>query len=288
MNQAAQTSRCESETVEATNSCLCRNGGDFVTLAAECIGRESRGDLKETYDIMKEACDISKTPITITEDEFMDAANPATTSSSASSTATPSNTDSNTAAPATTTPADDGNDKQGGSTGLTTGALAGIIAGGVVGLILVGILAFFLFRRRKSSGEESYPMLPQQQAHLSSAYYGSPPPDKAGWPVSADARSSGFNWESPAHLSYAGGQDQPGAYPLTGAYKPVAELAPSPTVIQELDGVVHHPTGSAAAPAEMAAASPVAATAAPATQFQPFQPYPGQLHAGSAWNPSQR
>ncbi|KAL2258082.1 hypothetical protein VTK26DRAFT_8744 [Humicola hyalothermophila] len=229
---------------------------------------------------MKQACDDSSTPINISESEFMEAANPVTsTSSTPTSTANPTE---GTDAPATTTPAGDEEDEDDGDgNGISTGALAGIIAGGVVGLLLVGLLAFFLFRRRRNAEEESHPMLPQkgqvpEVPSAYSSYYGSPPPDTAGWPKkdwagAVENRNSGFNWESPAHLSYAGARDEAGTHP-PGTYQPVAELAPSPVIIQELDGTARQPTGTAAAPVEMPAGSPVATTTPPSAQFQPYRP----------------
>jgi LPXTG-motif cell wall-anchored protein len=150
--------------------------------------------------------------------------------------------------------------------------MAGVIVGAVAGGVLLAALGFFLFRRRRKLGEESHPMLPQQAyagaipgPRESSAYYSSPP-GTGGWPKkdwgpSPDMRSSGFNWESPAHLSYPGGP-----------------LAPSPPLPpQELDSVQHFPTGSAQAPAEISG-TPIA-TAAPASmQFQPYNP--GQRQPG--------
>ncbi|AEO55028.1 hypothetical protein MYCTH_2298376 [Thermothelomyces thermophilus ATCC 42464] len=270
---AADSSRCESKTVEATNACFCRNGGDFITTAAACIGRSSRDDLRTTYRTMREACGNSETPITITEDEFMEAADdsgPTTTQSS--STATSSTTSTATTTSTSTPPPDDKEDE--GSSGLSTAALAGIIVGAIPALGLLGALAFIVLRRRKKMGEELHPMLPQQAHHsmafsasdATTAYYSSPPPDSEAWPkkdwgASPDPRSSvrasGFNWESPSHLAY-----------------PAAALAPSPPLqIQELDGRQHFPPGSTEAPVEMGG-SPVTTSPPPsrAGQYQPYNP----------------
>jgi hypothetical protein len=164
----------------------------------------------------------------------------------------------------------------------------------VVGaLALLGAGAFLLFRRRRKLGEESHPMLPQQaptsigpsghesaaysigpSGRESTAYYGSPPVTgawpKKDWASSTDPRvsnrTSGFNWESPSHLSY-----------------PVATLAPSPPLpAQELDGVQQHfPTGSTEAPAEMGGTPVVTTPPPPAPQYQPY--HPPQQHQGPAW-----
>ncbi|KAK4125588.1 hypothetical protein N657DRAFT_569542 [Parathielavia appendiculata] len=298
--QAATSSKCKSSTVEATNSCFCRNGGDFITTAAACIGQSSPNVLKMVYQTMRDACAATSTPIGITEDEFMEAANGATTttsskressettSDSATTTATVTGTVTTTG-PAKTVSQDDeqqGQGSTGGSSALTTGALAGIVAGAIGGLAVLGGVIYFLFRRRGKAGEESHPMLPQHtQGHLSTApaatestaYYGSPP-DTGGWPkkdwgTSPDLRNSGFNWESPAHLSMT----------FTGG-----ALAPSPPPpVQELDGAQLHPPGSTLAPVEMGG-SPVVTTAQPASvQYQAYNPGQ-QQHPGPGWSQTSR
>jgi hypothetical protein len=166
--------------------------------------------------------------------------------------------------------------------------MAGLIVGASVGgLALIGGIAWFIFRRRRKSGEESHPMLPQygHASLVSSGQYGSPP-DTGGFPkkdwthASSDNRSSAFNWESPNDLSYqSSDQDQ------QVAYKPNAVFVPEPIVAQELDAAVHHPTGTAEAPAEMGG-TPIATTAPPHAQFQPYRP--GQPQADLGLHPSQR
>lgn len=261
MYEAADASHCESSSVPLTNSCLCRNGGDFITNTAACLGRSSRNDLRTVYQTMRDACDDSETHITVTEDEFMNAANAISTS---------------TASPEA---ASAGEDEE-KSSGLSTAAMAGIIVGSVAALAVLGALAFFLFRRRRKLGEESHPMLPQQSGHMSlvpttpemSGYFGNPT-NAAGWqtkdwghaPNPADVRKSGFNWESPAHLSYAG------AYALAPS--------PPPPAVAELDSVEHHPTGTAEAPAEMGG-TPVTTIASPQTQF----PSSGLTQSGVGWH----
>jgi len=295
---ASDSSQCESQTVVATNSCFCRNGGDFVTKAAACIGKSSPDDLKATYQQLKLACSYTATPVSITEDEFMEAAagsettttsstkptktsstdsatSAATTGTTATTSTTPSTTPSSTAPTSSSTASPDNKDKQ-GSSGLSTGALAGIIVGVVGALGLLGAVAFILFRRRRKGGEESHPMLPQQAHHSigpsaasdgSTAYYNSPPPDSGAWPkkdwgASPDLRSSkhtsGFNWESPSHLAY-----------------PASALAPSPPLpVQELDGdgTQRFRPGSTQAPVEMGG-TPVITTPPPPQNGQ-HQPYP--------------
>ncbi|KAH6856287.1 hypothetical protein B0I37DRAFT_72760 [Chaetomium sp. MPI-CAGE-AT-0009] len=289
---AADSSKCKSQTVPATNACFCRNGGDFITTAAACIGQSSRGNLRTVYRTMRDACDTSETPINITEGEFMEAAEGSasttlSTSTQASSTtsatsATTTNTGTVTSTALPTSP-----EEEQESGALSTGALVGIIVGAIGGLAMLGGLGYYLFRRGKKVGEESHPMLPQQghvsmapSGHESTAYYkyGSPP-DTGGWPKndwngSPDPRISGlttgFNWESPAHLAYPG-----------------AALAPSPPLpIQELDGAQQFRPGSTEAPVEMGGTPVVTTPPLANSQYQPYnsgQQYPG--HGG--WNQPQ-
>ncbi|KAK4153495.1 hypothetical protein C8A00DRAFT_15295 [Chaetomidium leptoderma] len=302
--KAADSSKCKSGTVTATNSCLCRNGGNFITAAAACIGRSSRSNLTKVYGIMKDACDFSETPITVSQGDFMEAADgttsttlkasstgprtssstsaPSRTSATTTATTTDTMTSATTSSTSTGTPAPTTPPEEGESATISTGAIAGIIVGAIGGLALLGGLGYFLFRRRRKLGEESHPMLPQQahlsaapSGHDSTAYYSSPP-STAGWPkkdwgASGDPRYSGFNWESPAHLAY-----------------PAGALAPSPPLpIQELDGVQHFPPGSTEAPAEMGG-TPVVTTPPPPTNTQ-YQPYnAGQQYPGSGWSQPQR
>lgn len=288
---AADTSRCESSSVIATNSCLCRNGGDFITNTAACLGQSSRSELRAVYRTMRDACDNSETAITITEDEFMDAADGVASTSSITTSTTSSATSTASTASTTTSGTSTGTvpietalpgENEQVDSGLSTGAMVGIIVGAsIVGLALLGGLALFLIRRRRKLGEESHPMLPEQSGHTSfvpttpgtSGYFGSPP-DTALWPKKdwtqspnpPDIRASGFNWESPAHLSYPGG------------YALAPSPAPAPP-IQELDSVEHHPTGTAEAPAEIGG-TPVGTVAPPHSQFS----YPAPAQPGTSWH----
>ncbi|KAL2143629.1 hypothetical protein VTI28DRAFT_10214 [Corynascus sepedonium] len=274
---AAKSSQCESKTVEATNACFCRNGGDFITTAAACIGRSSRNDLETTYTTMHGACEDSETSMTINKDEFMEAAEPPSSTTIQTSSATGTETTSTVSS--TSPPADDEDGEE--SSGLSTGALVGIIVGVIAALGLVGASAFVFIRRRRRTGEESHPMLPQHAHHsmvpsasdTSTAYYGSPVPDSGAWPkkdwgASSDFRSSvrasGFNWESASQLAY-----------------PASTLAPSPPLpVQELDGQQHFPPGSTQAPVEMGG-TPVMTTPPQAPNTPQYQAYnPGQQSSG--------
>ncbi|KAK4103422.1 hypothetical protein N658DRAFT_407666, partial [Parathielavia hyrcaniae] len=301
--EAASTSQCRSSTVPATNSCLCRNGGDFITIAAACLGKSVARSLTAVYETMRDACADTNTPINITEDEFMEAARGAetttssrrtttTTQSSTTTTATsePSETTTesatttatNTGTATTTGPAETGSqdDEQqeqgntGESSALTTGALAGIVAGAIGGIAVLAGVLYFLCRRKGKLGEESHPMLPHHaQARLSSApsthdstaYYGSPP-DTGVW--------SKKDWRaSPDLRNSSFNWESPAHLSVIFPGGPPPPSTPPP--VQELDGAQLHRPGSTLAPVEMGG-SPVAATAQPAN-VQQYQAYnPGQ------------
>ncbi|KAK3987566.1 hypothetical protein QBC44DRAFT_117598 [Cladorrhinum sp. PSN332] len=266
MYAAADTSQCESGTVSATNSCLCRNGGNFVTDTASCLGRSSPRDLETVYTTMEEACRNSNTLLSVSEKDFMSAASAATSTSSP----TPS-TSADTSA---STEQKDEEDKS-----LSTGALAGIIVGAIAGLAVLGAVIFFLWRHRRKRGEESHPMLPYQQpsqpGHMSllptlgdeSTPYSSPPgtgvwppKEQLGWMPSSNPahnRASGFNWESPHQLVY--NPDADVSEKQHSAYQPHKPVAPSPPgfAVAELDSTSVQPATIHEAPAEMAGSSPV-------------------------------
>ncbi|KAK4188760.1 hypothetical protein QBC35DRAFT_381849 [Podospora australis] len=275
---AAAPSQCEAGLVPSTNSCLCRNGGSFVTNTAACLGRTSPGDLQTVFDTFKDACQTSHTPINFSEEFFMAAASPATPTPS-----TPSSTSSSIPS---TQPGDE--EKK----GLPTRSLAGIIAGAVVGSIILFVVVFLIFRRNKKDKKEAYrmhqdPSTPpnperymQQNPHpytqpnphvslapsageTSTSPYVSPP-NTGGWPPpnhqlrrmpspnSSDAsRVSGFNWESPDQLAMpsVGVPSQPSQHHT--AYRPhslppPAELDASrnPGRPVEVAGTPVHPTTS--------------------------------------------
>ncbi|KAK3323733.1 hypothetical protein B0T19DRAFT_212792 [Cercophora scortea] len=249
-------------TVTATNSCLCSNGGNFVTSAAACLGSSDPNDLSSVYLTLKDVCSKSSTPLSVGEEQYLAAAGfkgtltatqptPTKTASSISSAApTSTSPTTTTTAPETTaTGADDpkptknANDSQ-GNKGLSTGVKAAVIAGSAVaGLVLLGsILYIFIRYRRRRDGEELHPMLPQENGHMSLV----PTPaetialagaiDSAGdWPKDikwrpasnpAEDRSSGFNWETPYDLAYPG--EDPTPPPPPPSPPSSAPLLPTP------------------------------------------------------------
>ncbi|KAK3905646.1 hypothetical protein C8A05DRAFT_12555 [Staphylotrichum tortipilum] len=318
--KAATSSKCESSTVAATNNCFCRNGGNFVTDAAACIGKASPGDVETVYDKMSDACKNSKTPLTISKVNFLAAAESgATTTTTRKATTTSQTSTATTADPTTTTtsttssPTPTGNNNNSSSssssssTGISTGALAGTIVGGVIGLALVAVLACFLFRRGRRVGEESHPMLPQHNAGYhperhsaatttaastaaggreSTAYYGSPPPpgEAAAW-AAKKGEYGGSPPDPRVSVTGVGGGggfnwESPSHLGYAGAG---GAPSPPPVVIQELDGAQQFPTGSATAPAEMGGGiTPVVATAPAAVTLPGSPPPPPVPPQGSA------
>ncbi|KAK4169959.1 hypothetical protein QBC43DRAFT_39646 [Cladorrhinum sp. PSN259] len=266
MYTAADTSRCESGTVSATNACLCRNGGNFVTSTAGCLGKSSPGDVETVYTTMEDACRNSNTPLSVSKQDFMSAASAATSTSPP----TPSQSaDSSTSA----------EQKDQGGKSLSTGALAGMIVGATAGLAVLGGVIFLLWKKRSRPGEESHPMLPYQQptqpGHMSllptlgdrSTSYSSPPgtgvwppKEQLNWmspPNPAHNRASGFNWESPHQLVYNPDADVLDKEHSTyQPYEPVAASPPGFTVA-ELDSTNIQPPTIHEAPAEMAGSMPI-------------------------------
>ncbi|KAK1834203.1 hypothetical protein QBC39DRAFT_32934 [Podospora conica] len=272
--QSSNSSKCDEGTVSATNNCLCTNGGSFITNTAKCLGREDPADVVPVYQTMKTACSDSKTPIKVTEAEFVKAAAVSSTTTAAttraSETPTVTQTVTSTASPA---PGDKNKEDEEPSKGLSTGALAGIIGGAVAALAVVGGLIFFLiWRRRRRDGEESHPMLPQHgvgmhaalpphaaQAGMPSPGMPSPGmpyhagaanewPDDRKWrpsPNPSDHRpSAGFSWETP-YDPYATPKlatppppapPPPAAYELVGSDSHLPAEVPGSPPIMEMDG----------------------------------------------------
>lgn len=72
--QAVDTSGCSSEsTVSEMNDCLCGNSGDFVLDSARCLGSiDSNAEtMSEVYDTMQQSCSETKTPLSVSEAEWL-------------------------------------------------------------------------------------------------------------------------------------------------------------------------------------------------------------------------
>ncbi|KAK0627523.1 hypothetical protein B0T14DRAFT_512803 [Immersiella caudata] len=227
MYKASNSSKCSETSVAETNKCLCSDGGNFVTNTAKCLGTANNvksSDIQTVYDTMKQACSDSKTPLSVSEKAFLNAAKPPTTTSKvtskASTTTSTSSTSTSTSVTTTTeaTPAPTGSkDPQNTqpeqeNAGLSSGAKIGIIAGGAVaGVAVLAAVAILLLRRkRRRDGEESHPMLSQSHnyptpgetvvvGHDMGRHSGATWTDDAKWrpAASPDPRNSTFNWETP-------------------------------------------------------------------------------------------
>jgi hypothetical protein len=227
MYKASNSSKCSETSVAETNKCLCSNGGNFVTNTAKCLGTAKNvksSDIQTVYNTMKQACADSKTPLSVSEKAFLDAANQSTTTSKtttrASTTTSTSSTSTSTGTTTESTPNPTGSkDPQNSqpeqeNTGLSSGAKIGIIAGGAIaGIAVLAAVAILLLRRkRRKDGEESHPMLSQNHnyptpgetvvvghMHDMGRHSGAAWSDDAKWrPAgSPDPRNSTFNWETP-------------------------------------------------------------------------------------------
>lgn len=74
LTQAANTSGCSSEsTVSEINDCLCGNSGDFVLDSARCLGGigSSAETMSEVYDTMQQSCSETKTPLSVSEAQWL-------------------------------------------------------------------------------------------------------------------------------------------------------------------------------------------------------------------------
>lgn len=167
LNTASKTSKCTGADAKALNVCLCGNGGNFIINSAQCLGREDKNDVKSVYSTMSGACADSGTPMTVSQQEFYDAANgvvKTTTSAVPSATSTSSATGTSTSATATATDTSKNKDNN-KSEGLSKGAVIGIAVGAaVVGVVATMAVVMFCLRRRKRQTEvESHPMLGQSE-----------------------------------------------------------------------------------------------------------------------------
>ncbi|EXF84040.1 hypothetical protein CFIO01_04900 [Colletotrichum fioriniae PJ7] len=169
---SSDASKCDGDTVATMNKCLCSDDkGKFVTNAATCLGKEAKDTLRTVYQSMSTACSDSKTPISMTEDQFLNLGATGATASlsvtlSTSKTATPTTmmttttggatiTLTSTPTPTTSTPAEE-------NKGLSTTAKIGVGVGAGAGAIALVCLAAFVWRikRSRDAHDESHrPML---------------------------------------------------------------------------------------------------------------------------------
>ncbi|KAL7941198.1 hypothetical protein V8C42DRAFT_198315 [Trichoderma barbatum] len=206
--KAATTSDCDGSTVMDLNTCLCGNWGNFVILAAICIGKEDKADSVPVYKTMVGACADSNTPLVVPPSDFYGAVNGkiSTTTSAATTmtTSTTSATDSATSTDdhahgtVTVTPTGTGTGAP-VSENLSTGATIGIALGASFGGVgAIAGLVYFLLRRSKKKGEEFRPMLPNSTEE---ARFSSQPPMSEATPspglTSTFSEAKRTSWVSP-------------------------------------------------------------------------------------------
>lgn len=165
LSRAADQSGCDGDTVTETNSCLCSNDGNFVTLAAQCIGDQGEQALVQVYDTMQDSCTETKTPLSVSEADFLAAANMAVSITTVTSTVTTTSegvattftTTSTSTSPVTATAnsissGDDDDDDDDDSDGqITVSAKAGAISASVAGCLMIACMVCLvvLLKKRK-------------------------------------------------------------------------------------------------------------------------------------------
>ncbi|KAK1992596.1 hypothetical protein LX36DRAFT_644502 [Colletotrichum falcatum] len=167
---ASDASLCDGDTVAAMNKCLCSDSrGGFVTSSALCIGRDAAAALRTVYQSMSTACSDSKTPIALSEDQFLSLGARGATASSLPVTpsATSSSSSSSSAGPSTflttttggvtvtvtsapTSSSTNSPPAQTSSSKLSTTAKIGIGVGAGVGVAALLGLAAFVWRLKRS------------------------------------------------------------------------------------------------------------------------------------------
>ncbi|KAK2772017.1 hypothetical protein CKAH01_14124 [Colletotrichum kahawae] len=95
--KAADASGCTGDTVTEMNHCLCGNGGNFVTSTASCVASTDHDELDDVYEMLLTSCTDSKTPLGVSQAEFL-----STGSSSSSSSSTMSSTSTTSSSSSTT------------------------------------------------------------------------------------------------------------------------------------------------------------------------------------------
>ncbi|KAL0935912.1 uncharacterized protein CTRU02_208127 [Colletotrichum truncatum] len=73
LDKAAASSGCTGETVIQMNSCLCGNGGNFVTSSATCVAKTAKDKLGAVYEMLLTSCTDSNTPLAVSQAQFLDA-----------------------------------------------------------------------------------------------------------------------------------------------------------------------------------------------------------------------
>ncbi|KAF3070131.1 hypothetical protein CFAM422_006824 [Trichoderma lentiforme] len=203
LSQAATTSKCDGNTVMDLNTCLCGNWGNFVILAAICIGKNDKADAVPVYKTMVSACADSNTPLNVAPNVFYGAVNgQVTTTTSAATTMTTSTTTTSATNSATSTTATSTSTSTAVpvSENLSTGATIGIALGASFGGVgAIAGLVYYLLRRSKNQGEEYNPML-LPNSNEEARFSGQPPlsePTPSPGIASTFSEAKRASWVSP-------------------------------------------------------------------------------------------
>ncbi|ROW06522.1 hypothetical protein VMCG_04291 [Cytospora schulzeri] len=167
---ASDDSGCNGDTVPEMNSCLCDNGGDFVTNSAKCVAEKDSIDLESTYGVMSLHCSNSNTPLAVSKQEWMAEGSKVSTSitptkttskTSTSQTASPSTivatlTEQTITATVTGSQRASSRPDADNHSGLSSGARGGIIVGSVAAGSALFAAALFLLCRHRRSRNHAY------------------------------------------------------------------------------------------------------------------------------------
>ncbi|UNI18060.1 hypothetical protein JDV02_004356 [Purpureocillium takamizusanense] len=238
LNSAASKSKCSGSDAVELNTCFCGNEGDFIINTARCLGKDDKDDVQSVYKIMLQACTDSHTPMSVSQSDFIQAANgqdSITTTITTMPTYTPTDgSQTVTVTPtATGTDGSNGSGNSGGGDRLSSGATIGIAVGAsLAGMAALGGFGYlFLRRRRRGNVEESRPMLvpPEYYHHMTGTATTTtyPPTDPSidFGRLSAITESKSAAWPpSPGSASHP----SPGTYPSPFTPSPPPPLPPPP------------------------------------------------------------
>lgn len=199
LSKAFDQSDCAGDTVTETNSCLCSNDDNFVTNTAICIGDQGNDVVVQVYDIMQDSCSDTKTPLSISEAEFLTAANSTisfiaitstvtTTSAGMATTFTTTTTSTSTAIAATPTSSsssssdddDDDDDEDDDDGQITVSAKVGAISASVAGVLMVACVTclVILLKKRKKDKALLQQVRDEARGHRSGGSHSSGGGDK--------------------------------------------------------------------------------------------------------------
>ncbi|KAK2007677.1 hypothetical protein LZ32DRAFT_641159 [Colletotrichum eremochloae] len=290
---ASDASRCDGDTVATMNKCLCSDDrGGFVTSSAVCIGRDARATLRTVYQSMSTACSDSKSPIALTEDQFLALGARGATASSLPVTpsATPSAASSSSASRTTFLTTTTGGatvtvtsaprpSQSSSSSGLSTTAKIGVGVGAGVGVAaLLGLAAFIWRLKRSRDTHDDPPASVGGTPYVGAAQEYKSENKQAGWrPASTITQSTSpgpgsggvQTWATNSpHPSYAQPQQHAWGHHPQAAYAYV----PPPQQQQQHQqqgGVFELASIPVASPPQTSQPHPPDAVEMPATEVQP-------------------